>query len=115
MRPPGSFRIPRRVRHERPRRLVAGASLDACLESLAHDEMRIQRIVDSIREQVSDCEEEQSLRIRQVFQTPREIYRVELEVPAMNYLRTTLLDREALEELLESEAVRDALERPVGS
>ena len=50
------------------------------------------------------------LRIRQVFQTPREIYRLELELPELGYQRTTLLDRDALEELLEADDVREVVE-----
>ena len=50
-----------------------------------------------------------NLRIRQVFRTPREIYRLELELPELGYQRTTLLDREALEELLEADDVRDVV------
>jgi hypothetical protein len=54
--------------------------------------------------------EGRSLRIRRVFTHPREIYRLELELPELGYQRTTLLDRDALEELLEADAVRQAVE-----
>ena len=51
-----------------------------------------------------------NLRIRQVFETPREIYRLELELPELAYLRTTFLDRDALEELLAADDVRELVE-----
>ncbi len=41
---------------------------------------------------------------------PRELYRLELELPDMAYQRVTILDRDALTELLEQtgeQAVRD--------
>jgi hypothetical protein len=44
-----------------------------------------------------------------VFREPREIFRVEVERPDLGYQRTTLLGREALEALLESDAVRSAM------
>ena len=68
---------------------------------------RAQRIVDSLRCQILDGGPEQALRIRQIFSTPREIFRVEIVEDALNYSRTTLLDRDALEDLLETEGVRE--------
>ncbi len=50
---------------------------------------------------------DQSLRIRQIFENPREIYRVEINRPEQGYLRTTLLDRDALEDLLATDDVRE--------
>ena len=38
--------------------------------------------------------------------SPREVYRLEIEVPELGYQRTTLLDRDALEELLATDDVR---------
>jgi hypothetical protein len=52
-----------------------------------------------------------NLRIRRVFQTPREIYRLELERPELGYQRTTLLDRDALEELLEADGVGELVRK----
>jgi hypothetical protein len=95
MRPPGSYKLARRCQ--------ASPSL---LDELAPDEGRTQRIVDSLREQISAGTAD--LRIRQIFERPREIFRVEINLPEMNYQRTTLLDREALEELLEADEVREA-------
>jgi len=75
--------------------------------------MRTQRIVDSLRFEIAQNPQVESVRIRQVFWSPREIFRVELEVPEMNYQRTTLLDRDALEELLEADEVRALVREPV--
>lgn len=68
---------------------------------------RSDRIVDSLRAQILDDESDQSLRIRQIFRDPKEIYRVEIERPGQSYQRTTLLDRDALEELLATDDIRD--------
>lgn len=67
---------------------------------------RSQRIVDSLRCELSSGDTVRSVRIRQVFSSPREIFRVELEMPELGYQRTTLLDRDALEELLEIDELR---------
>jgi hypothetical protein len=77
------------------------------LDPLARGLGRAQRIVDSLRCQILDGSPEQSLRIRRVFSTPREIFRVEIEEAELNYSRTTLLDRDALEDLLETDGVRE--------
>lgn len=68
---------------------------------------RYQRIVDSLRHQILSGGPEQCLRIRQVFTNPREIFRIEIREPELHYSRTTLLDRDALEDLLESEEIRE--------
>ncbi len=98
MQPRGSFKIANRKQR------------DALLDPLSGIEMRAQRIVDSLRAQIAEGGPGQSLRIRQVFRTPREIYRLELSVPELGYQRTTLLDREALEELLAADEVREVVE-----
>jgi hypothetical protein len=99
MRPRGSFKIANR-----------GTLLEAILDPLSRSELRAQRIVESLREQIAGGSPGQSLRIRQVFRTPREIYRLELELPELGFQRTTLLDRDALEELLASEGVRELVD-----
>lgn len=78
-------------------------------DSLAVGLGRCQRIVDSLRLQILDGGPEQSLRVRQVFSTPREIYRVEIREPDVGYSRITLLDGDALEDLLETDGVRDRI------
>lgn len=77
-------------------------------DPLAHSEMRCQRILESLRSEIV-AGAGRSVRIRQVFETPREIFRLELELPEFCYQRTTLLDRDALEELLEADDVRRAV------
>ena len=93
MKPPGTFKIHRK-------RLIELSATDplACLNT------RTQRIVDSLRDEILESGE--NLRIRQIFQEPRAIYRIEIDVPDLNYQRTTLLDGDALEELLEIDEIR---------
>ncbi len=71
---------------------------------------REMRIVESLRNQIISGGDDQFLRIRRVFDGPREIYRIEIEVPTLSYLRTTLLDGDALEELLAHKEVRDLVD-----
>ncbi len=75
------------------------------LDPLLRSEIRSQRILESLRTEIVEGGGH-SLRIRQIFRNPREVYRLELELPELGYQRTTLLDREALEELLEADGVR---------
>jgi hypothetical protein len=93
----------------RPQRVA-----ESYLDHLARGEGRVQRIVDSLRMEIAEAGPGQSLRIRQIFENPREIYRIELEVPEMSYQRTTLLDRDALDELLEEEEVRTRFDEALG-
>ena len=93
MQPPGTFRIHRRRR-----------AAPSCVDPIALLDSRSQRIVDSLRDEILEGGE--NLRIRQVFEEPRAIYRIELDVPDLNYQRTTLLDEDALEELLEIDEIR---------
>ena len=97
MRPQGSYR-----------RLSRNRAFEAYLQPSVRSARRVRRIVDSLRDEIVDGEES-CLRIRKVFTNPREIYRVELERPDLGYQRTTLLDRDALEELLAAEEVRSRL------
>ena len=88
MRPPGSFKIRKKQRAP---------------DALAFADTRCQKIVDSLCLEIMEGE---NIRIRQVFERPRAIYRIELDRPDMNYQRMTLLDEDTLEELLEIDAVR---------
>ncbi len=97
MRPPGAFKLLGRARR----------SAEAAMDPLALCTDRGDRIVDSLREMILDDDGEQSLRIRQIFTHPREIYRVEIDRPDQSYQRTTLLDRDALEELLATDDIRE--------
>lgn len=96
MKPRGTYKITNR-----------GRSLDALIDPISRSEMRCQRIVESLRDEILGGGHGPNLRIRQVFRTPREIFRLELEIPELGYQRTTLLDREALEELLAVDEVRE--------
>lgn len=100
MRPPGTFKLLGRAR--RKDRDDAGA-----MDPMALCAGRGDRIVDSLRLQILEGAEDQSLRIRQIFHDPKEIYRVEIDCPDQNYQRTTLLDRDALEDLLATDDVRE--------
>ena len=77
-------------------------------DPLGRTGLRSQRILESLRSEILGGAGS-SLRIRQVFESPREIFRLELELPEYCYQRTTLLDRDALEELLEADDVRQAV------
>ena len=103
MKPPGAYKLASRARGVGAQ-VLGPAGIDALPLSLARSDQRVQRILESLRSEIVD--EGAGLRIRQVFETPREIFRLELELPELGYQRTILLDREALEELLEADGVR---------
>ena len=105
MRPPGSFKIARRQRvgHTPP---LANSAATPFRRLPLSDEDRSQRVLESLRHEIAEGGEAGNLRIRRVFRSPREIYRLEFEIPEREYQRTTLLDRDALEELLEADEVR---------
>ena len=94
MKPPGAFKIAKRCR------------VFDTLDPLPLCERRVQRILESLRSEILEGGGGQNLRIRLVFENPREIYRLELPLPELGYQRTTLLDRDALEELLAADDVR---------
>lgn len=88
----------------------AASGPEQVLLRIARGERRVRRILDSLRSEILEGGGGSNLRIRQVFETPREIYRLELELPELAYLRTTFLDRDALEELLAADDVRELVE-----
>lgn len=95
MKPPGTYKLTHRRRAN---------------DALGFDPFgREGRIVDSLRAQILAGGPGQCLRLRQVFSTPREVFRLEIEEPEFHYQRTTLLDRDSLEDLLESEEVRERI------
>jgi hypothetical protein len=98
MRPPGNYKIASRAR-----------AFESYLPPEARAENRVQRLIDSLRVQI--LESGDGVRIRRVFSAPREVFRLELQVPELGYQRTTLLDRDALEELLATDDVRNAVGR----
>lgn len=82
---------------------------DFLLDAVLVGGERLQRIIESLRSEIIEGGGGDNVRVRQVFREPREIYRLELELPELGYQRTTLLDREALEELLEIDEVREII------
>ena len=88
---PGTFRLGHRTE---PTGLPAAMYADP-LGFSAH---RVGRILASIS---TDIDEGGRASVRQILQGPRELYRVEVERPDLAYLRTTILDRDALDTLLE--------------
>jgi len=79
-------------------------SVDATLDPVSRRERRVERIVESLRAEI--IEGNGGVRIRRIFENPRELFRLELELPELGYQRTTLLDREALDALLAADDVR---------
>jgi hypothetical protein len=110
MKPHGTYKIAHRrnpdgaglTPHPVPRRSVYDPLLDPILGGTS----RLIRLLDSLREQIVRCNDGANVRVRQVFREPQEIFRIEIELPELGYQRTTLLDRDALEELLEIDEVR---------
>jgi len=102
MRPPGSYKFASRNR-----------SFEAFEDPALRSAHRARRIAESIRDEIVENDAFQQLRIRRVFSDPHEIFRLELELPELGYQRTTLLDREALEVLLEADGIRAAVARRV--
>ncbi len=105
MRPPGSYKL---IGFHQGRRAHSDA-LDTGSDPFPMEMGREMRIVESLRHQIVEGRDEQDLRIRRVFDGPREIYRIEIEVPELAYLRTTLLDGDTLEELLAHDDVRNVV------
>ncbi len=95
MRPPGTFKV-----------ASANRAFEDFLEPVVRGERRVQRILQSLRAEILDGDQECSIRVRRIFDDPCELFRLELDVPGLSYHRTVLLDREALEELLEVDDIR---------
>lgn len=106
MRPPGSFKLTGYHVGRRGRTSADSSGFDPYPLALGRE----MRIVESLRNQIIEGGDEQFLSIRRVFDGPRAIYRIEIEVPRLNYQRTTLLDGDALEELLAHKEVRDLVD-----
>jgi len=84
-------------------------AFDVFLDPVPSSDYRMQRILASLRSEILEGGGGENLRIRMVIRNPREIYRLELELPELGYQRTTLLDRDALEELLSADDVREVV------
>ena len=80
---------------------------DGYLDPAVRCARRVERILDSLRAQITADDGKKTVRIRRILSEPREVFRLEIEIPEQGYQRTTLLDRDALEELLEFEEVRE--------
>ncbi|MAE94909.1 MAG: hypothetical protein CL910_09645 [Deltaproteobacteria bacterium] len=93
----GRFRVPSRNR-----------AYEAHLHPALRAARRVERILDSLRTEIAG--EATRVRVRRVFEQPREIFRLEIEAPSWGYQRTTLLDRDALEELLAQDGLREQIE-----
>ena len=50
--------------------------------------------------------------MRRILSEPVEVFRLEFERPELGYQRTTLLDRDCLEELMETDGLRHRIEDP---
>jgi hypothetical protein len=112
MKPHGTYKIAHRrapARAAFPRPLISREfDADALLDPILGGHERLQRILESLRDEIIEGGGG-NIRVRQVFREPREIYRLEIELPELGYQRTTLLEREALEELLEIDEVREII------
>ncbi len=95
MRARGSYKIASRQR-----------TFEETLHPALRGERRIQRILDSLRNEIAAGGGVEGVRIRRILSEPREIWRLEIELPELGYQRTTLLDRDTLEELLAHEELQ---------
>jgi hypothetical protein len=120
MKPHGTFKLARRgasrtrplsrIPLDRQEALDLERGIEGFPNPLARSEMRVQRIIESLRNEIIEAGASSNLRIRQIFETPRELFRLEFEVPELGYQRTILLERDALEELLETDEIRAAVD-----
>jgi hypothetical protein len=85
-------------------------AFDGYLDPALRCARRVERILDSLRAQITANDASRTVRVRRILSEPREVFRLEIEIPEQGYQRTTLLDRDALEELLELEEVRERVE-----
>ncbi len=93
---------------ETAQRKVEARNFDIRKQLLEYDDVSNdqRRELYRLRNEILEGGSADQVRIRRVFSNPREIFRLELEMPELGYQRTTLLDRDALEELLAWDDVR---------
>jgi hypothetical protein len=96
---PGSYKIGSRAR-----------SYERTLHPALRGARRAQRILDSLRLELAGEASCPNVRVRRILSEPVEVFRIEFERPELAYQRVTLLDRDSLEELLETDGVRERLE-----
>ncbi len=113
MKPHGTYKISRRRSPDSPGLTpyptLRPVGYDPLLDPILGGGPRLQRLLRSLRDEIVETGTGTNVRIRRIFSEPREIFRLELELPELGYQRTTLLDREALEELLEIDEVREII------
>jgi hypothetical protein len=89
------------------------ASRSRSYESQLHPALRsarrVQRILDSLRLELAGDGSPGRVRVRRILSEPVEVFRLEFERPELAYQRVTLLDRDCLEELLETDGVRERI------
>ena len=88
-----------------------GGAFEEYLDPALRCARRVERILDSLRAEITADDGVKTVRVRRILSEPREIFRLEIEIPEQGYQRTTLLDRDSLEELLEFEEVRERVLR----
>jgi hypothetical protein len=98
---PGSYKIASR-----------GRSFEQSMHPALRGTRRAQRILDSLRLELAGEGPCERVRVRRILSEPVEVFRLELERPDLAYQRVTLLDRDCLEELLETDGVRERLGKP---
>ena len=90
---------PVKALHSHDRSIRArGRLLEAAVDPGQWRARRVRGILDSIQQ---DLDRGGTPRVRRILQEPRELYRLELELPELAYQRITILDRETLTHLLE--------------
>ena len=82
-------------------------AFEQLLDPSLRGERRIQRILESLRSEIAAGGGADSVRLRRILSEPREIFRLEIELPELGYQRTTLLDRDTLDELLAHDELRE--------
>ena len=100
MKVPGSYKFASRAR-----------SYERGLHPALRGARRAQRILDSLRVELAGEDPCGEVRVRRILAEPVEVFRLEFERPELSYQRVTLLDRDCLEELLETDGVRERLGR----
>lgn len=98
-------------RRTAPDTSAAATRAEALLSRVTECDAHTQRLLDSLRQEITGNGEEIELRVRRIFSSPRSVYRVELAVPELGYQRITLLEEDALEELLDDDGVRARVEQ----
>ena len=81
-------------------------ALECLTPPQANSERRVQRILESLRREILGGEAPKTLQVRKIASEPRAIYRIEIDLPELDYQRVTLIEGDILEELLADDDVR---------